>query len=436
MTASAVFGGDDPSVSPQASFRGSRVHIQLQDGRIVRDVAVQSCRPGRTPGTVAAVTVLNPSTGKPQVLGAAAIRQIMRTDRSCHLVYDPAGGCLAPRNANQPGGIRAAVKAGAASIEVKRLAKPAALPGSEPPAAAAASAPAEPPAAAAPSGEQQQAGRGGETPAWPELSSQEQEAATDEQEKFLQRVAQSFPALPLRLYETRYFLFLSDMPPDQIALYLPHLDRMYDELARLFGVPPGRLIWRGKALVVAFVAEPSFVAFEVGFCSIAARGVQGLSQPWGDGSMLVACYRGDDRVGFARLLVHETTHGFLSVYRTQEDLPSWLEEGAAEWASKMVVRGDKAVDVRQAVSLAVLKQTRSLGGDFFTVDYIAPWQYGAATSMAEFLMRTSPQGYARLIDSIKLSKPWQQSLQEAYGWTPEQLVAQFGRYLGVPDLRP
>ena len=86
---------------------------------------------------------------------------------------------------------------------------------------------------------------------WPELSADQQADAVREQKKFLAGVRQKFSGLPLRLYETKFFLFLTDMPAAQIGVYIAHLDNMSVELGKRFGVPPGKNIWRGKAVFVA-----------------------------------------------------------------------------------------------------------------------------------------------------------------------------------------
>jgi len=41
-----------------------------------------------------------------------------------------------------------------------------------------------------------------------------------------------------------------------------------------------------------------------------------------------------------------------------------------------------------------------------------------------------------LLDGIKLGEKWPVALKKAYGVTPDELILQFGRSIGVPYLTP
>ncbi len=64
------------------------------------------------------------------------------------------------------------------------------------------------------------------------------------------------------------------------------------------------------------------------------------------------------------------------------------------------------------------------------------WQYGVASSLNRFLLKTNQQSYVRFIEGLKEGLKWPVALQQAYNGTPEQLVAQYGQSIGLPDLRP
>jgi hypothetical protein len=42
----------------------------------------------------------------------------------------------------------------------------------------------------------------------------------------------------------------------------------------------------------------------------------------------------------------------------------------------------------------------------------------------------------RLIESLKEGMKWEEALRDAYGSTSDELLAHYGRRIGVPDLRP
>ena len=95
-----------------------------------------------------------------------------------------------------------------------------------------------------------------------------------------------------------------------------------------------------------------------------------------------------------------------------------------------------AVKNKELAALAILQERHSLGGDFFTAEPIHDWQYGIASSLNRFLLKTNQQNYVRFIEGLKEGMKWPAALQQAFNGTPEQLVAQYGQSIGVSDLRP
>ncbi len=272
---------------------------------------------------------------------------------------------------------------------------------------------------------------------WEEMTDEEHAEAVADDKEFLQKVTAYFSKTPMRLTETKYFLFLTDMPPAQVAPYIVQLDKMNETLGTAFGFPAGYNIWRGKAVVIVFTERLAFEAFEREFMShIPGPDVQALCHSFSDGRVVVGCYRGDDPSYFGIVLVHETTHGYVHRYYSSIRIPSWLNEGMSDWAAQLVVPRNESLRQRQAEAQAILKQQGSLGAGFLTSDQIDGWQYGTAAMMVAFLVRQGPDQFKTFIDGIKEGHQWEASLQRAYGITPQELVVLFGRSIGIPQLSP
>ena len=225
----------------------------------------------------------------------------------------------------------------------------------------------------------QQAARGGSGESirsintWPPLTDAEQKAALEKQRAFYREVRQTLHNEGLQFYETKRFLLFSDIAPNFInTLYLPYLDAMYVQLCLAYGIKPTENVWKGKATIIAFGAEENFQRFERVFYHAGVHGVQGLEHPGEDGAVLISCFAGDDPKYLSTVMVHETTHGFNWRYKAGESLPSWVDEGAAEWVANHVVTCDDSIRHKVVYAIQRMKSTRSLGGDFFTADYIAP----------------------------------------------------------------
>lgn len=273
---------------------------------------------------------------------------------------------------------------------------------------------------------------------WSEPTPAETAAALQRFEELYARAQAAFPHSKFSRTETRYFLFYTDLPAQQVSGYIANLDAMYDQLCTLFGIPPGTNIWVGKCPIFAFLERASFVRFETEFLQHQpAEDVAGLNHQDGRGHVITTCVRGNDPVFFAVVLVHETAHGFVHRLRSTGRMPPWMNEGLADWVAQVVVPQSDHVANRLAEALPRLRGTGSLGGDFLDDEgRIERWQYGVAASLTQFLLTTDANAYRGLITGIKEGHPWREALELTYGVTAEELVAAYGRVIGLPGLRP
>jgi len=274
----------------------------------------------------------------------------------------------------------------------------------------------------------------GVTP-WPELTNEQHKQAIEENHQQIEKVKSMFP--DVAVYETAEFTFCSNIPRNQVGPYVASLDRMYDMMSAMYGVKKGTPVWRGKCLVVAFIENSQFQGFERKFFQFPAEGAQGLCHELPTGRVVMSCYRGNDPNDFAHMLVHETSHGFNFRYRMQRQLPSWVDEGMAEWIGQSLVRTSTAVQRSEQVSLRAMQATHGMYGvldsnSIIEIDH----SYGMASSLTTFMIRADQKKYVAFIDGIKEGKTWQESLKDSYHATPEQLVTEYGRSIGIPDLKP
>jgi hypothetical protein len=271
---------------------------------------------------------------------------------------------------------------------------------------------------------------------WPELTAEQHEASVEELRKLINLVTETRKTM--KLHETQEFLFCSNIPDDQIKPYTTALDKMHDMMCEMYGIKKGEPVWKGKCLVMAFLDKAEFLDFEKTYLKNAEvpSQVYGLCHSYSDGKVIMSCYRGDDPNEFAKMLVHETSHGFIHRYRTPARLPTWINEGMADWIAGTLVTQDTTVKRRQKEAITRLYQTHDMGEKFLTTnDFIEPWQYGTASSLTDFLIRNNKAAYTKFIQGIKEGQKWQDSLQAAFKITPDQLVAGYGQAIGVPDLK-
>lgn len=271
---------------------------------------------------------------------------------------------------------------------------------------------------------------------WSKTSPEDMEKYVQEEKDFLKKVGEHFPNRGMKFYETEYFLFFTDFPPNQVAPFLANLDKMNEVLGQSFGFATGENVWRGKAVVVAFVEKIAFQEFERKFMDNPETGsAQGLCHSFGSGRVVVGCYRGSDPSFFAALLVHETSHGYNHRYLSTVHIPSWINEGLAEWVATKAVPRETEMNRRRQEATARLRQTGTLEG-LLSNRVSGHWQYGAAHSLVDLLIRENPQQFRLFFNGIKHGLPWEDSLFRAYGATPADLVRLYGRAIRVPNLAP
>ena len=270
---------------------------------------------------------------------------------------------------------------------------------------------------------------------WKPIPEDKQKEHVEEYKAYLKKVQNHFNDPPMQLHETKYFLFLTDMPSEQVAPYLVRLDTMNEKLGEAFGFAPGQNVWRGKAVIIAFVQKARFYDFEKAFMNNNdATHAQGLCHPSDNGKVIVSCYRGDRPAFFAQLLVHETAHGYVHRYKSNVWFPSWLNEGIADWIGGTVVPASPVVIQRQNRAAAQLRRTHRLGSRFFENGTIQAWQYGVASAMVDLLIRHDSVAFRMFLDGIKTGLTCDGSLQRAYGMTRQDLVGIYGRAIRIPDL--
>lgn len=264
------------------------------------------------------------------------------------------------------------------------------------------------------------------------------QAAQDAMVAELKRFAAESAAhagVKLRLYETDYFLFYSDIAPAEAQRWASLLDRMYARLCELFAIPAETNIWRGKCLVLVFASPSSYYRYEQQVFAAPRDEAIGKCWQYGDGRVVITFFRQRDEMNFANVLVHETVHGFIHRYRSPVRVPSVWNEGLAEVIANELVPESRFIEPKKQYALRELRERGGFEG-MFDMEHIEGWQYGLASGLTEFMIRSNKRGYVAFVNGIKDGQGWRQSLEQNYGATLDRLVHFYGREIGMRDLRP
>lgn len=240
--------------------------------------------------------------------------------------------------------------------------------------------------------------------------------------------------LTMRLFETKYFLFYTDLERREAEKWAGLLDKMYNRLCDLFAIDRGANIWRGKCLIFVFREQADFQRFETLAHRAPPVGLAGVCWQFGDGLVHVVFYRQPQEEVFAHVLVHESVHGFLHRYRSPNRIPSVWNEGLAEVIAAELVPG-RVVEYSQRMAQTVLRETGSFGG-MWDAPHIQAWHYGVASSLTALMIRENKRGYVDFINGIKDGLEWRQSLEEHYGVSLDKLVRYYGDQIKARNLSP
>lgn len=266
---------------------------------------------------------------------------------------------------------------------------------------------------------------------WGAQSEDQQAAAVAELKAFADQTKERLNK-PLKLIETNFFLFYSDLDEQEAKNWSGLLDKMYGLMADLFGVDRKTNVWRGKALVFVFRSSADYVKFQVEMHHTDPGGSDGMCHTYGNGMVHIAFYRQRDELQFAHVLVHESSHGFVHRYRTPKRLPSWGNEGLAEWIANRLLldkRPNRPKTTRNTTQI-LLRQYRGVGG-MFDAEHIDAWQYPVSEMLTTYMIETNKKGYIAFINGVKDGESWDDSLKIHFHETRTSLLQKFFAQLQV-----
>ena len=268
---------------------------------------------------------------------------------------------------------------------------------------------------------------------WGHLSPQEREVAIA---RLKAKAADAQEIAPnLRLYETEYFLFYTDLGAAEARKWVSLLDRMYNRLLTMFDIPKGTNIWHGKALVFVFAREEDFRAMEAQKYGTDLPWAVGVCHSLGNGEVHITFFRPADEVRFANVLVHESVHGFLHRYRSPRHVVSWVNEGLAEWIAfelvdSVIGNGNRRTVQQEAAS--DLRQRGTLGG-MFDAGHISPDQYRQTFAMTDILIAEGRSRYVNFINAIKDGQEWEEAFEKHFEMKVAEFLVRYSQYLNLPN---
>ncbi len=255
---------------------------------------------------------------------------------------------------------------------------------------------------------------------WPVLSDAQQREATIamKQDINVWLTRAGYPdVVPI---ETEYFLFYSDLPRRDTIEIARGLDSMYERVISMLQLPDGINLFWGKCGILVCRDYERFMEIEkLAFNNTRPAG--GYFHSLGPRSF-VNLYR--EHPGFYETMVHETVHAIMHRFLSPVNLPTWANEGFAEYIAANSFRGAKTDRWHRSDAINYIRQRGSVM-DIMRMNYAdgswaGPDEIGYAVSylMVELMIKQNEKGFVDWVRAVKAGKPWEQALADQFGADP------------------
>ncbi|MHC4562620.1 MAG: peptidase MA family metallohydrolase [Planctomycetota bacterium] len=242
----------------------------------------------------------------------------------------------------------------------------------------------------------------------------------------------------VHLIETEHFLVYSTWDKDNDRGLAKCVEKLYKALCKQFTVPKGTNIWCPKLPIYAFWRERDYKEFVMkGFLS--SHRYQ-LTRAGGfcftelGTAYVVLNYvnipgesKETSREWFYELLVHETTHAFNGRYLSDVHLPTWYNEGIAEYMAATLVPRSRAARWWKLGTRYLLDERIDVAANFeqfrgSMADYLG------MQSMVRYMMHgKKKKKFIQFYKLLKAGKSQEDALMEAYGWDFDDLEEKWRR---------
>ncbi|MEM8834985.1 MAG: hypothetical protein AAGD00_04100 [Planctomycetota bacterium] len=266
-----------------------------------------------------------------------------------------------------------------------------------------------------------------DAPPWAALTDEEHDART----KYLREVSrQMLATIGMRLnpVETRHYLLYSDLQPAELRRWARVLDGMYDTLCTTLEIPLESRLFAGKCVIFIFRERATFLAFERGAFNYDATRAAGVCHMHGE-NVFICFYRQDNEADFQSVLVHETVHGFMHRYRSPHRLPTWADEGLADYVAGHLTPVSQEPQRHWTVAqryvnnggspMEIMNQTYRDG------TWFNQYSYPVSHMLVRFMLKHEPRAFKLWIDDIKRGEDWKASMADRFNVDPPTLAQGF-----------
>lgn len=238
----------------------------------------------------------------------------------------------------------------------------------------------------------------------------------------------------MQMNQNSLFILYSDLAPEETKKWAGRFQMIYEGMCQAFGMDPKHNIWHGKAVILLFKSQAEYLAYHAQAKHGNVAGSAGLSVSSSLGDEEISMFEDPGNPDLSHVLYHEFSHGFLFRYKSSQNVPSWANEGLAEFMAARFTGANHSDKPRVLAEVAALRQGKSLE-DFFSARNIQGKHYGVAEDIARMMIECDPRRYAAFLSWLKHGADNETALKKSYGLTVEELVKAYARRIGADALK-
>ena len=224
--------------------------------------------------------------------------------------------------------------------------------------------------------------------------------------------------------ETDHFLIYTDWDKREYGFLKDKVEHAYKTLARQFNLPATDNVFVGKLPIYMFAKQPAFISFARKIDRFGApRTVLGYFTT-GDEIGHMAMWKpaigsgigaggslDDAKRKWERTLTHEFSHAFFNRYKSNVNVPRWMNEGTAELISEMELPTN---NYHGRARTAAMHQELDVAGLFDDSNMPSGYYYPVMMTMVEYLVKQNPKAFLALVNDIKDGVDPEDALEKHY----------------------
>lgn len=259
---------------------------------------------------------------------------------------------------------------------------------------------------------------------WPVLSDDERQQAIDGTLPWAQAMLDK-AGVRIAPVESEHYMVFAAGGGNAGRVIARSLEGMHRELKNTFQIPDETVMYHGKCVVIILDSKPAFEDFEDRVFGNDAEYYSGFHHGSNTYSCVVS-YSLSSPQALENLLVHETTHAFMHRYRTRHRLPTWANEGLADYiAGRLVPQHGEAERHWSTARTFVMNGFDP--ADVMAQDYGSGWNedeysYPVSHMIVRYMIKYKAPEFRAWIDDIKDGKQWVEAMVDRFSPSPDRPV--------------